>query len=68
MTMAIVGWVAATSLGLLAIAVLIAVIDNRLNYGRWRRRSTDGSTVVGPQTPSDRDAFYGGGGGGGGVP
>jgi hypothetical protein len=36
--MTIVGWIAGFSLGLIAIAVIAAVVDNRLNYGRWFRR------------------------------
>ena len=41
--MAIVGWVAGFSLGLIAIAVIVAVVDNRLNYGRWFRRRKGGA-------------------------
>jgi hypothetical protein len=63
-----VGWVAAFSLGLIAIAVVVAVIDNRLNYGRWFRRGKGSGGLVGPQPGSDSDAFFSGGGGGGGVP
>ena len=66
--MTIVVWVAGFSLGLIAIAVIVAVVDNRLNYGRWFRRRKGSAGLVGPQSAADRDAFYGGGGGGGGVP
>jgi hypothetical protein len=46
--MTIVGWVAGFSLGLIAIAVIVAVIDNRLNYGRWVRRRKGSAGQVGP--------------------
>jgi len=40
MSGALVAWVLATFLGLIVIAVVVAIVDNRVNYGRWFRRRT----------------------------
>jgi len=64
MSVAIVLWVAATTLGLLTIATAVALVDNRLRYGRWLpRRPGNDQPGLGPKSAADRDAFYGGGGG-----
>jgi hypothetical protein len=60
MALAIVGWVVASSLGLIALAVVVAAIDNRVNYGRWYRRRKRQGGLGEPQSGADRDTFYGG--------
>ena len=50
---------------LLGLATLIAVIDNRRNYGVWwgKGKGAGVPDPFDPLTGADQDAWYGGGGG-----